>query len=236
MPAVKTAAKRTSKTAAKKPAPQKAKKVTLDDVWATIDRIGKAHEKVEKTLDRIGLRHEELEKAHRETEKAIKETQAAHQETEKTIEKLSKNVGGINGSLGELVETLIAPHLGEKFEAYHYGLKRIFHRVNIYDEQSRQRGEIDILLSNTTVCMAVEVKRWVEKKEHVDEHIKRMELIRQYPPAEAKGKKLLGAIAGAVVAPQMQEYAEQNGLFVLEMTGEDVRLLETPKGFKPKEW
>jgi hypothetical protein len=41
--------------------------------------------------------------------------------------------------------------------------------------------------------MAVEVKRWLEKTEQVDEHIKRMQLIRQYPPAEVKEKKLLGA-------------------------------------------
>jgi hypothetical protein len=63
-----------------------------------------------------------------------------------------------------------------------------------------------------------------------------MELIRQYPPAETKGKKLLGAIAAGAVNPEVREYAEQNGFFVLELTGEDVRLLEPPQGFKPKEW
>jgi hypothetical protein len=84
--------------------------------------------------------------------------------------------------------------------------------------------------------MAVEVKRWLEKTSHVDEHIKRMQLIRQYPPAEVKGKKLLGAIVGAVVTPEAREYAEQNGFFVLELMGEDVRLLEPPKNFQPKEW
>jgi hypothetical protein len=62
-----------------------------------------------------------------------------------------------------------------------------------------------------------------------------MQLIRQYPPAEVKGKKLLGAIVGAVVTPEARKYAEQNGLFVLELTGEDVRLLEAPD-FQPKEW
>jgi hypothetical protein len=63
-----------------------------------------------------------------------------------------------------------------------------------------------------------------------------MQLIRKYPPAEVKGKKLVGAIVGAVVAPEAREYAEQKGFFVLELTGEDVRLLEPPEGFKPKEW
>jgi hypothetical protein len=84
--------------------------------------------------------------------------------------------------------------------------------------------------------MAVEVKRWLERKDHVDEHVTRMHLIRQYPPAEVKGKKLISAIVGAVVTPEAREYAEQNGFFVLELTGEDVRLLEPPEDFQPKEW
>ena len=156
--------------------------------------------------------------------------------TADTVRELSKNVGGLNGSMGELIETLFAPHLGEKFDRWNYGLKRSFSRVPIYDDASRLRSDIDILLSNTSVCMAVEVKRWLEKKEHVDEHIRRMELIRTYPPAEVKGKTLLGAIVGAVVTPEAREYAEQSGFFVLELTGEDVRLLEPPEYFQPKEW
>jgi hypothetical protein len=138
--------------------------------------------------------------------------------------------------MGDLIETLFAPHLGEKFDVYNYNLRRIFHRVPIYDDNSRQRSDIDILLSNTNVCMAVEVKRWLERTDQVDDQIKRMLLIRQYPPAEVKGKKLLGAIVGGVVTPEVREYAELNGFFVLELTGEDVRLLEPSQDFQPKEW
>jgi len=145
-------------------------------------------------------------------------------------------VDQIKMSIGDWVETLFAPHLGEKFEAYNYNLKRIFNRVRVYDDDSRLLSDIDILLSNTTVCMAVEVKRWLDKPEKVDEHIRRMQLVRKYPPAEVKGKKLLGAIVGAVVTPEAREYAEQNGFFALELAGEDVNLLEPPKGFQPKEW
>ena len=152
------------------------------------------------------------------------------------IDRVTANVGGLNESMGDLIETLFAPHLGEKFDAYNYNLKQVRRRVPIYDDDNRLRSDIDILLSNTTVCMAVEVKRWLETEDPVDRHIKRMQLIRQYPPPEVKGKKLLGAIVGAVVTPEAREYAEQNGFFVLELTGEDVRLLEPPEGFQHKEW
>jgi hypothetical protein len=152
------------------------------------------------------------------------------------VDRVTANVGGLNRSFGELIETLFTAHLWEKFEAYHYNLKRAYERVRIYDETNRERSDIDILLSDTDVCMAVEVKRWLDKKDDVNEHIKRMQLIRQYPPAETKGKKLLGAIAAGVVSSRMREYAENCGFFVLELTGEDVRLIETPDDFQPKEW
>jgi len=184
-------------------------------VWAILREVGKKQE---------------------ETALQMKETDRMMKETDRKIKGISEQIGGLHNSMGDLIETLFAPHLGEKFDAYGYNLKRMYRRVFIYDDDNRLRSDIDILLSNTTVCMAVEVKRWLETKKDVDHHITRMQLIRQYPPAEVKGKKLLGAIVGAVVTTEAHEYAEENGLFVLELTGEDVRLLEPPKDFQPKEW
>jgi len=219
---------------------------TLDftTVWAVLTKLGERLDRTGEYIDRLGERIDRVTKSTSESidrlgERIDRVTNSTSESLDKLGEKVDRvtsNVGGLNNSMGELVETLFASHLGEKFDAYNYNLRRIYKRIYIYDDTVRQRGEIDILLSNTTVCMAVEVKRWLEKKEHVDDHIKRMELIRQYPPAEVKGKKLLGAIVGAVVTPEAREYAEQSGFFVLELTGEDVRLLEPPKGFQPKEW
>jgi len=204
---------------------------TLDfpTVWAAMMEDRERSAKLDEKIDRVTANIDKLgEKVDRTTENVNKMSER--------VDRVTANVGGLNNSFGELIETLFAPNLGEKFDAYNYDLKRIYHRVYLYDDKVRQCGEIDILLSNTDLCMAVEVKRWLDSKEKVDEHKKRMQLIRQYPPAEVKGKKLLGAIVGAVVTPKIREYAEQSGFFVLELTGEDVRLLEPPEGFVPKEW
>jgi hypothetical protein len=190
---------------------------TLDfpTVWTALLKLGENVNKMGENVNKMG------EKVDKMAER---------------VDRVTANVGGLNLSMGELIETLFSSHLGEKFDAYHYNLRRTYTRVRIYDDTNLLRSEIDLLLSNTTVCMAVEVKRWLDQMRQVDEHIKRMRLIRQYPPAEARGKKLLGAIAGAAVVPDVREYAEQSGFFVLELSGEDVRLLEPPKGFTPKEW
>jgi hypothetical protein len=108
--------------------------------------------------------------------------------------------------------------------------------VPIYDETNRVRTDIDILLSNTDKVMAVEVKRELDDKRDVDDHLKRMELIRKYPPLETVNKQLLGAMAGGVVAPEIMEYAYEAGFYVLELTGESVHLIPPPAGFTPRQW
>ncbi|MDR0551787.1 MAG: hypothetical protein LBG72_07190, partial [Spirochaetaceae bacterium] len=190
MPTAKTVRKAEGATNKKpvKAAAKTAKKVTLEDVWATIDRIGKAHEELE-------IAHKELEIAHRETEQALKETQIV-------MKRLAKNVGGLNQSIGELIEILIAAHLWEKFPEY--DLQRAYRRLPVYDENNIAKSEVDILLVNTEWAMAVEVKRQADA-EDIKEHIERMKRILKYPPAELKLRpdiKLLGALAGGIVPPE----------------------------------
>jgi hypothetical protein len=156
-------------------------------------------------------------------------------ETDMRIKKLSEQMGGLHRSLGELIETLIAPHLWEKFGGYPYNLCRGYQRVPIFDEKNKAVAEIDILLSDTEWSMAVEVKREL-RKDDIDRHIIRMGRVLRYPPAEIVGKKLMGAIAGGVVGPEVHEYAYKAGFFVLELLGDNVALVPPPAGFSPKIW
>ncbi|MDR0707110.1 MAG: hypothetical protein LBF60_04450 [Treponema sp.] len=240
------------------------KTLSFEKVWAAFMETNRKFAETDRKFAETDRKFMETDRKFMETDRKFMETDRKFAETDRkfaeaaeysakvdakidrlteTVDKMAKrvdrvtaNVGGLNLSMGELVETLFAPHLGEKFDPYQYNLRRTFKRVPIYDDTSRLRGEIDILLSNTTICMAVEIKRWLDQTGQVDEHVKRMQLIRTYPPAEAKGKTLIGAIAAGTVYPDVREYAEQSGFFVLELTGEDVRLLEPPQSFKPKEW
>ena len=150
------------------------------------------------------------------------------------VDRVCINVGGLNRSLGELIETLIAARLWEKFPEYN--LKRAYQRIPLFDENNIIKTDIDILLVDTTTCMAVEVKHELDKRKDVDAHIKRMALIRKYPPELIGNKQLFGAMAGGVVDPDVKDYAYKSGFFVLELTGESVHLIPPPKGFDPKKW
>jgi hypothetical protein len=172
----------------------------------------------------------------KETDQEIDKMTRGLEETKKLVDRVTANVGGLNRSMGELIETLIAARLWEKFDAYPYNLKRAHQRVPIYDETNRVRTDIDIMLTNGEYVMAVEVKASLHREDDVEYHLRRMELIRQYPPEQCKGKILLGAMAGGMVNPEIRDRAHQAGLFVLELTGESVHLVEPPAGFTPRQW
>ncbi|GHV83387.1 hypothetical protein AGMMS50212_07270 [Spirochaetia bacterium] len=179
---------------------------------------------------------ERMELVHEETEKELKETGKYLKEMFERVDRITANVGGLNRSLGELIETLIAARLWEKFDAYPYNLKRAYQRLPLFDENNRILSDIDILLANGEYVMAVEVKRELDDTRDVDRHLKRMEQILKYPPDQCKGKILIGAMAGGIVDPAAKEYAHRAGFFVLELTGESVSLAEPPAGFTPRQW
>jgi hypothetical protein len=233
---------------------------TLDfpTVWAALmelrETMDKESAKLRETMDKESAElretmakgaaelRETMDKGAAETKALVDETTANVNRMSARVDammekfdRVSSNVGGLNRSVGELMEVLIAARLWEKFDVYGYNLRRAYPRVIIYDDNNRMRTDIDVLLSNTQWCMVVEVKRWAKKKA-VDELIQRMNLVHHYPPAETRGKRILGALAGGVVFDDAREYAFENGLYVVELTGESTAVLKPPAGFKAKEW
>jgi hypothetical protein len=212
-------------------AAERGKNLSFEKVWALFEETDRKYAEVaalmaqmEKNIDRF---HNENISMNRAGEERLAQL-------ERNVDRVTGNVGGLNRSMGELIETLIAARLWEKFPGYN--LTRAYQRIPLYDEKNVIRTDIDILLINTDMCMAVEVKRELDHRRDVDDHLKRMRLIRQYPSELVNSKQLLGAMAGGVVDPDVKDYAYKSGFFVLELTGESVHLIPPPDGFEPKKW
>ena len=196
--------------------------ITFEQVWAALMES----REMQKETDRIV----------KETALQMKETDRRMLKLQEQIDKTDKLVGGLGNSIGGLIETLVAARLWEKFNDYPYGFKRVYRQVPIYETNtSKVLTDIDILLSDDQWTMAVEVKRDMVAND-VTHHIERMKRIRKYPPAEAKGKRLLGAFACGTVDPDAKVIAQDSGFFILELKGESVELIPPPEGFSPKEW
>ncbi|MDR0586813.1 MAG: hypothetical protein LBG26_06200 [Treponema sp.] len=77
------------------------------------------------------------------------------------------------------------------------------------------------------------MKRRLEQD--VDRHAKRMEILRAYLDERDDKRKLLGAVAGAIVNASVKKYALRRGVYVIEQSGDTVKI-EAPEGFKPRMW
>ena len=222
--------------------------LTFEKVWAALmedrEQMKKSREEYDRLMkerreefDRsMKERREEDDRRAQEAERRSQEADRRIQKLEEQIEKTSKIVGGLGNSIGELIETLFAARLWEKFSSYNYNFKRVYQLMPVYEtNSSRMLTDIDILLSDSEWAMAVEVKRRMVKEDVID-HIERMDRILKHPPAEVKGKKLLGAMAGGTINPDALKLAYETGFFVLELKGESIDLLTPPEGFKPTEW
>jgi hypothetical protein len=223
--------KKTTKTA-KKPAPKAAKKVTWDDVRAGFLELHELHKETEKAIKDTQKAVKDTQRniaglsiSHQETEKAIKDTQKAVKDTQ-------RNIGGLNNTVGSLVERIMTPDLPRKFKQFGFTFGRIttikwaYGEGNIYTE-------IDGLLENGDQAMVVEVKTTL-RREDIDDHLKRMEKVRKYADDHGDKRKFLGAMAAMITDKQTKEYALVKGFFVIEPSGEDVKV--TKPASDPKVW
>jgi hypothetical protein len=207
--------KKTTKSV-QKPVKKTVKKVTLDDLlksqdeaWAAIRETQQAHKETEKALKESNLR----------TEKAIRETQQAHKETEKAIRETQKNIGGLNNTLGSIVEHLLTPGLPQKFKKLGYH----FNRIATYKFAEGVYAQIDGMLENGEQAVAVEVKTTLRQAD-IDGHLVRMEKIRKYADEHNDKRQFMGAMAATITDKATREYALKEGLFVIEPSGEDVKV------------
>jgi hypothetical protein len=81
--------------------------------------------------------------------------------------------------------------------------------------------------------MAVEVKAKLQKAD-VDNHIRRMEKLRRYADLHGDKREFFGAMAATVVNEKGREYALESGFYVIEPSGEDVKV--TKPDMAPRVW
>ncbi|MDR0668648.1 MAG: hypothetical protein LBF95_01080, partial [Treponema sp.] len=110
-------------------------KAAADEIWALMKDTDRQMKETDRQMKETDRRMHETDRLIKENAEQMKETDKRLEALKKTVERVTANVGGLNRSLGELIETLIAARLWEKFPDHN--LKRAYQRVPIFDEHSR---------------------------------------------------------------------------------------------------
>jgi chromosome segregation ATPase len=194
------------------------------------------------------------DKKFQETDKKIQETDKQVQETSRVVREVSeelraigqrldaskrdldKRMGDLGNRFGELAEHLVAPSISEKFNVLGYHFDAVSPGgLRIEDPATGQiLAEIDLLLQNTESMVAVEVKAKLLEKD-IDDHGKRLEVLRAWADRHKDGRRIHGAVAGAIVASKVRGYALKAGLYVIVQTGDTVKI-DVPEDFVPRRW
>jgi hypothetical protein len=194
--------------------------LTFDDVWAML-----------KETDRI-VKENALQM--QETDRRMKETDRQMKETDRKMKETDRKISNLGSRLGELVEEIVFPNIVEKFNKLGYVFGKAATRVRYQNPQGVYVAEVDILLENGDSVLAVEVKTLLTGND-VRDHIQRMEKLRVYADGHGDKRKLLGAVAGGIASEEVKAFAIKSGFFVLEQTGDTVRI-SVPEGFSPRIW
>jgi hypothetical protein len=234
--------------------------VTLDDIFALFregEQQRKEYQQAFEERQRIyelerkqeHLAFEERQRAYEERQRAYEERQRAYEEhrliaeqemsalraslakTEKLVEQTNKQVGGLTSRWGEFVENLIKPAAARIFREQ--GIDVHYTAMRVKGDDDRGSMEIDILVENGNEIVAIEVKSHLEVR-----NVKRfLEVLARFKEAFPKYQnyKLYGAVAGIKIDEKADEYATQEGLFLIEPAGDSV-IISNSQNLQRRVW
>ena len=143
--------------------------------------------------------------------------------TDEKIDRLTENIGGINNSIGDEVETFFYTSLQKKSQLG--DIKFDFVDKNLLRKKDGESLEIDIFMENGKSVGLVEVKNKVTKKS-IKQIKKQVEKFKDFHPS-FENYKIYGAIAGKIFPENLQQEALKEGFFVIVQQGDHVEV-ESP--------
>ncbi|MEO5333576.1 MAG: DUF3782 domain-containing protein [Magnetococcus sp. YQC-5] len=189
--------------------------VTFDDVWKMFQEMIRE--------DRV--RWEKLDRQMQATDRQL-------QETAKQMRETDRKIGQLGGRLGEFVEGMVAPACKTLFAQRGIPVHKVSRRVEA-DLPGGRHMEIDLFVVNTDAVSLVEVKSKLTI-EDVRDHMGHLGEFKEFF-SEYADKRVFGAVAGMVIEDHVIRFAIKNGLFVLVLAGEQIRLAND-EAFVPREW
>jgi oligoendopeptidase F len=201
--------------------------LTFEKVWAAIQATNEQIKETDKQL-------KETDRMVKETAQQMKETDKQIKETGKQMKETDKRVGAITNRFGEMVEYMILPNLVEQFDELGFTFTKAY-RTEIADREHAIFTEVDAFLENGEKVMVVEIKT-KPSIEDINDHIERMEKLRNYADLHKDTRKYLGAMAGVVFSESGKIYALKKGFYVIEPAGDTFNIIEPKGSYHPHEW
>ncbi|MFZ9739421.1 MAG: hypothetical protein ACO3EZ_15585 [Prochlorotrichaceae cyanobacterium] len=151
--------------------------------------------------------------------------------TERIAAQANEAVSNLSSRWGRFVENLVAPAAIRLFQDRGILVDRTHQRMRA--RQGNQHLEIDIFAVNYDVGVVIEVKSRLTQ-EHVRKFLEKLSIFKTIF-TEYKNHQLYGALAAIEIDGDVDTYAENQGLFIIQQSGDSV-YISTDREFSPRTW
>jgi hypothetical protein len=205
--------------------------LTFEQVWAALmETRASIHE----------LREDgkETDRRMKETDRLIHELREDGKETDRRMKELQKSMGlepQMESTFEQVWAALMesehlggAPNIMKKFNELGCHFNDVAQDCELYNEETGAvEAEFYIIMESGEFVIGVDVKTKPAERD-VSEHIERLECLRRHRDKLGDKREVRGAIAWAIMSRSVREAALREGLYVIEQSGDTVRI-EEPK-------
>lgn len=183
------------------------------------------------------LTYEAVLEMFRQTDQRFQETDRLMQETDRRMRETDRKISALGSRIGEIVENMIGGDIVQQFQALGYDISSYYRNRIFGNRGTNESGEIDLILEDGDIAILIEAKTSLQTAD-VKEHIERLEKYRRHleKHGDKTGRRFIGAVAGAVVDPEVVKFAHKNGLYVIVQSGKAIEIIPSPNGFVAKKW
>ena len=157
--------------------------------------------------------------------------QKINNELDESIKQMNKIVGKLSNPLDDFIKEVLYPAVMRLFRERNIEVHEV-HR-NIISQRNGEGIEIDLLVVNDNDIIAIECKSNL-KTDDINAHLKRLDKLKRLLPSYAD-KRVMGAVSAMVLAPNVVQYAYNQGLFVIAQTGNYLSICNSEE-FEAKSW
>jgi len=210
--------------------------LTHESILEMFREIGEQMKETDRKFQETDRKIQETSAQMKETDRKIQETSAQQKVTDRIVKRTSKEIGALGSRIGKIIENMVKGDIVAKFRAFDYEIDDYCEKKKFENKSLGVRGEIDLFLENGDIAILIEVKTTLETKD-VRKHIDRLEKFRRYVDTKGVDKRrFIGAVAGAVIEGDAEEFAHENGIYVIIQSGKAVDIITPPEGFVAKKW
>jgi len=173
----------------------------------------------------------EVDRRAAEADRRASEAEARLARAEAIAAQANQAVNALSSRWGAFVENLVAPAALRLFQGQGFAVQEVYQRVK--SERGSQNLEIDILVVDDTVAVAIEVKSRLTQR-NLRQFLKNLDRFKTAFPHYAD-YQLYGAVAAIEMDGDVDRYAINQGLFLIQQSGESVKISNT-EGFTPRTW